>query len=112
MPPFLSHAEPKLAGVQAYVLVLLHAPFVQAGTELPVSTMHNGDVPVGIGGGDGLGHVTPHPPQLFTSVERAAHVPEQLVSPVPQENVQAPPTHARPLAHALPHEPQLAESVW
>jgi hypothetical protein len=51
-------------------------------------------------------HVTPHPPQLFTSVVRFVQTPVQKVRPLEHDAWQTPATHMTPVGHACPHAPQ------
>jgi hypothetical protein len=51
-------------------------------------------------------------PQSNGSLVRSTQAPLQLVSPAPHTVVQAPPEHTWPAAHAAPHEPQFAGSLW
>jgi hypothetical protein len=50
-------------------------------------------------------------PQLALLDARSTHDPLHIVAPPGHEAVQAPLTHACPVAHALPHMPQFWPSV-
>ncbi len=56
-------------------------------------------------------HGDPHMPQLFVSLVRLRHAPEQLVRPAPHVESQLPPEQTCPALHGRPHIPQLALSV-
>jgi hypothetical protein len=53
----------------------------------------------------------PQPPQLALSVVVSTHLEPQSVEPTPQLCAQTPPMQACPVGHAVPHAPQLSESV-
>jgi hypothetical protein len=54
----------------------------------------------------------PHFPQLWASLFRFTHDPEQFVSPEGHETTHVPPEHICPWGQLWPHDPQLLGLVF